>query len=51
MARPRVLVRGRNLNKRKYSVEKECIDEFQAGRKGYCEGAGYDMYGVGLPGK
>jgi hypothetical protein len=37
-------VREHNLNKRKYSVEKECIDEFQSGRKGCCEGASYDMY-------
>lgn len=37
-------MRERNLNKRKYGVEKECIDEFQAGRKGCCEGASYDMY-------
>lgn len=45
MAQPRVLVRERNLNKiKKYNVEKECIDEFQARRKGCCEGASYDMY-------
>jgi hypothetical protein len=44
MARPRVLVRERNLNKRKYNVEKQCIDEFQSGRKGCCEGASYDLY-------
>lgn len=44
MTRPRVLVRERNLNKRKYSVENECIGEFQVGCKGCCEGASYDMY-------
>lgn len=37
-------MRERNLNTRKYNVEKECIDEFQSGRKGCCEGASYDMY-------